>query len=78
MAKVTVDGSSAFLLCSVLSVTELQPSTALCFQTSPLRLSSEQKLIDSLSSKRFCSNFLSLQITELGRRECEGAMCVGG
>lgn len=76
MAKVTADGSSAFLLCSVLSVTKLQPSTALCFQTTPSRLRSEQKLIDGLSSESVYSNFqlklLSLEITEVGRRECEG------
>lgn len=57
MAKVTADGSSAFLPGSVLSVTELQSSTALCSQTLLSRLRSEQKLIDGLSSERVYSNF---------------------
>jgi len=36
---------------------ELQPSTALCFQTPLSRLRSEQKLIDGLSSEKVYSNF---------------------
>lgn len=57
MAKGTVDGSSALLLCSVLSVTELQPSKDLCFLTPLSRLRAEQKLIDGLSSEWVHSSF---------------------